>query len=181
MIHVGAGQRCWTKRLSSSACVRRDVFLLGIFSCAACLSMSLRGFIYKLQFMSWAVPGPGAAECGLLFPHHASAGGWRAGGFVRRCPGPALRGGAGRLVFVLVFVSLLKNSARLAHFSVYHFSRNSKLVVADAVGVSLSRFPTLLGSTRLSCSCTNSPSPAVLLHTASDDRTDLEAITAYVP
>ena len=104
-----------------------------------------------------------------------------AGGFVRRCPGPALRGGAGRLVFLLFLFSLLKNSARLAHFSVYHFSRNSKLVVADAVGVSLSRFPTLLGSTRLSCSCTNSPSPAVLLHTASDDRTDLEAITAYVP
>ena len=63
--------------------------------------MSLRGFIYKLQFMSWAVPGPGAAECGLLFPHHAPAG-----GLVRRCPGPVLRGGApgGAVSFFVVFV-----------------------------------------------------------------------------
>jgi hypothetical protein len=56
--------------------------------------MSLRGFIYKLQFMSWAVPGPGAAECGLLFPHHAPAGGRGVGEAV---PGARAAGrGAGR-------------------------------------------------------------------------------------
>ena len=63
--------------------------------------MSLRGFIYKLQFMSWAVPGPGAAECGLLFPHHAPAGGRGVGEAV---PGARAAGRGGAVSFFVVFV-----------------------------------------------------------------------------